>query len=183
MMNFEPIFNNPDTNYVEILLLPPSLSNESPSENLECYTTEFTRDEFYTILSKMKKDDCVKYFQKQCKEYVHEDIIFEHGQNDEIRVHQKKPVDFCVYNRLAMCAYNKKKLSILSFPSSHHVNLVHYITKFIFRINNRIYINFESKMNKNKTTYSIYINYNHDQNVDKEVYSRLLNTTIKSILL
>jgi hypothetical protein len=68
---------------------------------------------------------------------------------------------------------------MLNLPSTNRVNDVTYVRKLIFRINNRVYLNFECKKHNNASySYSIYLNYNHDNSVDYEASS----STIKKII-
>ena len=174
-MATESIFKYHDVNYIEFIILP---SSKSVLED-GIFQTGISEQQFNTLLEKMTHKE-YRYFEKQYKEYVSDDMYYETGSGDEIRVNKKSALGIEVNNNTITIIYNKTKLSILSFPSSFKINTICYIKKLVFRINNRIYINFEMKKyhNSNKTIYSIYVNYNHDPNVDRVATIKLINSVL-----
>ena len=170
-------------NYVEFSILPFQVSNANANANAhKVYETNFEKDEFYKVMKRLSHDESLKYFQKEYKQYVSQDLIYENKDNDDICVYKKKMVDEglitdnCIYT-----TYQKTKLSILAFPSSIKIHSISYIRKLTFRVNNRIYVNFECKYENDEIFYRIYINYNHEQNVELDKIKLTLNKYIKML--
>lgn len=172
------------TNYVEMYIVSP-INTIQKNENHTIYNTNLDPDIFFKILASMKKySQDVKYFQKEYKEYTVNDIVCQiYPSDNETKVFRKKPVNV-EYNdkqHLLILSHNKNKLTMLNFPSTKNINQITYSKALIFRISNRIYLNFVISMNErlaDKKTYNIYINYNHESNVDLS----LINNAIKQIL-
>jgi hypothetical protein len=158
-----------DSNYVEIYLINNNINN--------IVDTSINKDLFYKILNKFKSDN-FKFFQKEYKQYTLSNIYYENYNNEDVKVTKKICNNVNISKKFMTVFYNKNKLTMLNLPSTVKVNDISYIQKLTFRINNRIYLNFQSKKNNNTIHYSIYINYNHDDNVD----TNITNNIIKPIL-
>ncbi len=168
------------TNYVEIYLVSP-FNTCQENGNHVVYNTNLDPDIFFKSLASMKKySEEVKFFQKEYKEYIVNDITCQVYPNDnETKVFRKKTLGVEYKDHLLVISHNKNKLTMLNFPSTKNINQTCYSKSLIFRISNRIYLNFVISINelKNKS-YNIYINYNHDSNVDLS----LINNSIMKIL-
>ena len=179
--DFDYIFNKSDSNYVEFVLLSNHINDDQ--NEVDIYETEFSKEMFENVWRRLAKDEStLQYFQKEYKEYIVDDVTYEHSKNNNIDVRKKQPVDFRKVGNIAVCMYKKNKLNILSFPSSTNVNVINYVVKLTFRVNNRIYINFETKVNQSRKYYTIYVNYNHDNTIDQKLYKQLLLTTIQKLV-
>jgi hypothetical protein len=152
-------------NYIEYYLLSDSL------------TTGFTEEEFYNVLQKLRKTN-YKYFQKEYKQYVIQNLFYENYDNQEVIVYEKNALKVNKEDPKWLEIHNvRNKLSMINLNSTRNVHSTNYVKKLIFRITNRIYINFEIKKNveTNTTSRYIYINYNHDQGVDMNETNRVVN--------
>ena len=154
------------------------------NEYFDVYDVDFSENEFLNIMSKLKQTS-YKYFQKEYKEYVHKELEAQY-QEDGLKVTHNHMLA-CDENSLksfALLYFNKQKLTPINFPSTTDFQKISYVRKLIFRINNRVYINFVTTYDpKNeKTTYSIYINYNHDDNVDINNMKKTINECINLLL-
>ena len=179
--DFDYIFNKSDSNYVEFVLLSNHINDDQ--NEVDIYETGFSKEMFENVWRRLAKDEStLQYFQKEYKEYIVDDVTYEHSKNNNIDVRKKQPVDFRKVGNIAVCMYKKNKLNILSFPSSTNVNVINYVVKLTFRVNNRIYINFETKVNQSRKYYTIYVNYNHDNTIDQKLYKQLLLTTIQKLV-
>ena len=160
----ESLFDVNDMNYMVFYIL--SGENNKIGMDFKMFTSYLTR---------LRKTP-YKYLKKEYKEYVHEDITYENDCNNDIKVYSKYPILAKTLNdNILGILYTKTKLTILSFPSSLKINTINYVKKLSFRVNNRIYINFEIKLNSlEEKTYAIYVNYNHDINVDKSEHIKLI---------
>lgn len=177
------IFQSSNCNYIEFTILPLDRKNTT-NDSFIITPINFTKTEFYAIMRKICSDESLKYFQKEYKQFVSNDLIYENKDNDDIRVYKKAVLNERVINdRCIFTAFNKTKLSILAFPCSLNINDIAYVKKLTFRINNRIYLNFEIKYYESidKQFYRIYINYNHDTNVDLGLSKKILEKLIMKI--
>lgn len=152
-------------NYIEFFL------KSDPS------TTGFGEEEFYNALQKLKKTNH-KYFQKEYKQYVIQNLFYENYDNQEVIVYEKNAVKVNREDpKWLEIHYSRNKLSMINLNSTRNVSSTNYVKKLIFRITNRIYINFEIKKNVETSTTSryIYINYNHDQGVDMNATAKVIS--------
>lgn len=160
-----------DSNYVEIKLYKKKIG-----ENI--YDINYTKDEFYNIMNRLK----YKCFQKDCKQYVSGNLIYENFNNEDVKVYKTEIKNIKINSEYIISFYNKSKLTVLNFESSTNINDINYIRKLIFRVSNRIYINFEIKKKNNNLVYNIYINYNHDDTVDLSLINDSLENIIKTLI-
>jgi hypothetical protein len=168
-------------NCLEIHLLSNKTGNE---EYFDIYDINFTEAQFLNIMSKLK-ETTFKFFQKEYKEYVHKELEAQY-QDDGLKVTQYNLLA-CKENdqgRYISLYLNKQKLTPMNFPSTTDFQKISYVRKLIFRINNRIYINFLTTLDTktDKTSYSIFINYNHDENVDVHNMKKTINECINLLL-
>jgi hypothetical protein len=159
-----------DSNYIEL-----KLYKKKCTENV--YDINFSKEEFYNIMNRLK----YKCFQKDCKQYVSGNLIYENFNNEDVKVYKTEVKNIIIKNHYIISFYNKSKLSVLNFESSKNINDINYIRKLIFRVSNRIYINFEIKKKNNNLVYNIYINYNHDDTVDLSLINDSLENILKTL--
>jgi len=126
----------------------------------------------------------VKMFERHYKQFVFNNIYYNIVKaTGEASVYSLTPG--CRYgghhDHLLTIAYEKKKLSILNFTSTMNYDNIVEVSKTIFRITNRIYINFEEHayQDSSDVIYHAYVNYNHDKNVDWDTMKTDLNRVIK----
>lgn len=174
--------NNQQVNYYEIYFV----KNIQNVCSLKKYDIQLTETEFYSRLSRIKPQ-VYKYFQHEYKEYINNDLAFQYYINtDETKIYRKQIIDIVENDSTVLFGnvvfgYKKSKLNILNFPSSKEGNQnSSFIKKLIFRVSNRIYINFEISIDSKTTdkNYNIYINYNHDDNIDLT----LINKDLKNVI-
>lgn len=164
----------PGANYYELYIIN---GYTKLSEECESFTIGLDEKIFYSILSKIDKNK-FKFFQREYKEYQHKDIACQCFLNDEVKVFRTVPINIIKNDYSIILASNRSKLTLVNFPSTKNLEKISYIKKLIFRVSNRIYINFEIaidiSMNTNKI-YSVYINYNHEDNVDFSIINKSIN--------
>jgi hypothetical protein len=157
-------------NYYEIVLL----SNDNKYD--------FGQSGFSKVLAKMSQTT-YKHFEKNYKEYIIEDIIVHNYNNEETKVFRNSAKDVIENKDHIIIGFQKTKLTPLNYPSTTYIYNISYVKKLIFRISNRIYINFEINLDKDSyKTYKIYINYNHDNNVDMSQILSQLDELMKLLL-
>jgi hypothetical protein len=165
-------------NYLEIYFTNKQ-STPGIHDDLQSYDIQLGKDLFQTMLSSMKSTD-FKFFQKEYKEYTHKDLTCQSYTNDEVKVYRKTPVNVETIDHKIFVTSMRQKLTLLNFPSTTDLQQVTYVKKLIFRVSNRIYVNFEITMNNvtKQKVYTVYINYNHEENVD----AMLINQTLYKVL-
>lgn len=143
------------------------------------WKTNITEDTFKDLLCRMSKHE-YKYFQRDYKEIWYGDVVYQNYHNDELRVFKLTPLkNEEKRNNVLQIAFQKQKLSLVNVPSTKNFDDMLSVKQLIFRITNRIYVNFVVKKDAQQyTTYNVYINYNHDANVDV----KLAETQIEKVL-
>ena len=178
----------PGTNCIEFHVTSKTTQSNIGVEVLDI---SLNRDVFMNILGNMKNltSQDIKHFQKSYKEYMVSDITCQvYSHNDEVKVSKKKALGLTVddmHPNLYVVYSNKNKLTMLNFPSTTNIQAMSYVKTLIFRVNNRIYVNFNvsiSAANPEQKSYSIFINYNHDDNVDISLTQTTLQRILNTIL-
>lgn len=162
-----------EANYYEIYIQPPS---SKTVKNIigEEHDISLSRKDFRNLLSCIAKSNLnIKPFQKEYKEYIYNDVIVHNYKNTETHVFRHTPM--CIVkknndsNNNLLIGYQKNKLTFLNVPSTRNIYDIQYVKKLIFRVNNRIFINFQSSVNLNQErSYSVFINYNHENNIEQD---------------
>ena len=156
---------NTDSNHFEFVVLAnPTFNNDN--NDFRMFPTSLSKDKFYNTMYKMM-DTNYKYFQKQYKEMVIGDTFYQNFKNEEISIFNLNTNNVEVFqNKLMANSQAKYKLSILSLPSTLNVYAENYTKRLIFRVSNRVFVNFENGKNGDDVFYKIYLNYNHDDTVE-----------------
>lgn len=145
-----------------------------------------TNDSVFFKMMQDMKDRGYNCFQKHTKEYVYRNMFYENNEKSQIRIYKK------TLNKIGndingwkILAFHKEKLPYHSFPSTTMLHSISYVSKATFKINNRIFVNFEKRRyTGDETTYNkIYINYNHDDNVDVHSMKKAVCSIIDSLTL
>lgn len=159
-------------NYVEIYLVR--------EKELTAYSIDYNQSDFYNIMNKFKTTS-FRFFQKDYKEYVYKDLEAQY-HDDGMKVAKTTLVHYNDETPGYITLYfNKQKLTPMNFPSAILFEKVTFVRKLIFRVNNRIYVNFVCSLDDetNMKTYSIYLNYNHEDNVDMTSIKKTINECIQ----
>ena len=179
------IYDNTSTdnysNYFEFVLCSGHESNQVNAINI--YNTSFDRERFYNIMYKLM-DTNYRYYQKQYKEVHIGDVCYQNYKNEEMNIYTiqtNKLESIPVKLSICACAQTRNKLSILSVPSSLNIYSENIIRKLIFRVSNRVFINFENGITDNEKYYKIFINYNHDKDVDINVSIKHINDALMKL--
>jgi len=164
-------------NYFEFVLLPNSHTQKH--DTFDVYDYSFTKDAFYNVMDKFKNTK-YKPFEKQHKEYIYEDLCLENYDNKELKLYKKHLVSCKHMKDFVVLGYNRTKQSVVNFPSTLSIASTRYVKRLIFRISNRVYVNFETSIpeSMDTITYCIYVNYNHDENVDLIAINRDLQNAL-----
>lgn len=158
-------------NYFEVFVTSKAKSQHGDTD---VYEIGLTKEEFTHLLAKFGKAsfEGMKHFQKEYKEYVYNEAVVHNYMNTEVRVFKNTPVLVQDQNKCVVVAYNRSKLTFLNVPSTKTIHDIQCVKKLIFRVNNRIFVNFQAASppggKENDVTYTVYVNYNHEQNVEMD---------------
>lgn len=114
----------------------------------------------------------IKFYERKIKQYVKDNLYYEvvldhKDEVSDIWSYVKSAVDYDVSEGMVRVSYNKSKKPIHAFSSSHDLHDISYIKRLTFRINNRVFINFDFVCNVDGKKYNkVFMNANIDQNVD-----------------
>ena len=162
---------NSNSNYYEIYLTPKMKEQKLDSSDQSAieFNINVSKEDFDNMLLTMNKANTdFKYFQKEYKEYKYNEVTVHNYKNTETRIFKFLPQIICKNDNALLIGYQRNKLTFLSVPSTTSIYEISYIKKLIFRVNNRIFINFQCSYSDNIKTYSVYINYNHEANIDPD---------------
>lgn len=151
------------------------------------YKSNINYEQFNKLFNIFNKQN-IRYVQRDYKEYMYLDVIYQNYDNNEIKVFKLNPKKIELCDNILHITYDKMKLSLSNVPSNNSVNSISYVRTYIFRITNRIYVNFRIRKYidnintpDNELVYDIYINYNHDKLVDESIIEQQIKK-IKNIL-
>lgn len=120
----------------------------------------------------------LKPFTKCYREMIFRNTVFQIIKDTgAVTVFSLMPISYEVQNSTIQLYYEKKKLSILSFPSTKYYDSIHNIKKTTFRVSNRVYVNFEEY--DDGSNYHVYMNYNHGINVDWDHVKKDIDTIVE----
>lgn len=153
-------------NYVEFVIKASEINLSTDHKTIDI---SVPIAEFQETLRKVKNKSNIKPFNKNYKVYVKDDLYLEAEKDSEIKVFKKECVSLDnKSSKYLTLYYNKNKIPMHNFPSTTEINSVYYIDSTIFRIHNRVFLNFECQYSpvKESYAYKVFINYNHDTNID-----------------
>lgn len=167
------------SNYFEFHLCNSTYNDIDNSIGI--YNTSLDREKFYDLMYKMM-DTNFRYHQKQYKEMLIGDVCYQNYKNEEMSIYniQTNTIE-SITDKLFAIAQTKNKLSILSVPSTLNVYSENIIRRLIFRVSNRVFVNFENGITDNKKYYKIFINYNHDKDVDISVFVKQISSVLDNL--
>lgn len=160
-------------NYIEFVMMKNSSD--------DCY--DVSDNKFFELLHETKRKHN-NAFQRHYKEYIFRNMVYENNKENQLQVYKKTLNSHAMLNSsqptFKVLTYHKEKLPYHVFPSTHLLHSISYVSKATFKLNNRVFLNFERKHYENSDTFynKIYINYNHDNNVDLSTIEKAINEAI-----
>ena len=147
-------------NYIEIVMCDDDSSGQVIDSSI-------TDSVFFKLLNDIRGTNTV-YFQKQYKEFIYRNMTYENNEKFQVKVYKKTLTAREKCDNTMTLVYHKEKLPYHSFPCTTMIHSIAYVSKVTFKINNRVYLNFERRRYPNdaRAYNKVYINYNHDENVD-----------------
>lgn len=149
--------------------------------------TDIHEDAFARYMEKARACVASKPFQVDHKEYIYGNLHLTRKVQDESCVETKayqlavKQVEDRETYRAVY--YERKKLAATSFPSTMDTHMTTYKRRLIFRINNRIYLNFQHYWHDDAALFrKVYINYNISKDVDFKADMADIHALISQIM-
>lgn len=172
-----------NSNLIEFYLLDNK--DFTSSDNVQVYQTGVSKDKFYSFMNTIQRRYS-KYQVQQYKCNILGDIFYMNSDNKDITVSSKRTtyVDKVSQNVLCVCS-NKKKLNVLSFPSTQVFDSEDIVKLITFKLTNRLslcLIHSKSLDLDNATvSYEIKLSYSHDSNVDKDAITKHIIKIVKEM--
>ncbi len=164
-------------NYIEIYVVNEDDILQHKSSSV--YNVGLSKDRFYRILEKYRKK---QFILKEYKEFRYLDIICQKFVDNTVKVFRDCLKEVEHSSKYLKLSNKRDVLTLLQFPSTNNIVYQRYVKKTTFKINNRIYLNFEISVEESDSkTYSIYINYNIDSNNTNKENDLIINQLLDTI--
>lgn len=150
-------------NYIEFVLLA-----SVPLHNARVFDISIPDDICCHIIETLREKG-YKHHQHHYKEYTYRNLVYESNEKNHKTFKKQLVSSSSSADEIHTFAYHKEKMPYHSFPSTINLDSVMYVSKLVFKVNNRLFINIEHKTNGNSSNNGykkVYVNYNHDDNVD-----------------
>lgn len=159
-------------NFVEICVVKPQSSPNVIDSTMR-------KELFLDILKQVAKQYKLKYSSKQIKRYKKNNLVLEIS-NNEYKTYKETVCNFSNEENLFYLYKKRDRIPYHLFPCTTDFNEIVYIKRLIFRLHNRLFLNFEILRNmENEELFKIYINYNHDKTSEINSILELLNNIIE----
>jgi len=174
-----------DFNYLEINLINSYFNKHKENTYLNIIDINWDEVSFNSILMKLINNYKLRPFEKKFRILKHNDKSLIYSINDnKYNVNKQSLLSYNTKDNYILIKYQKENIPPINFPSTNIIHDMYYINKIIFKVSNRIYINFEVKKkfidNKSQIFRRIYINLNNDKkNVDNNNINEKLEETIQ----
>jgi hypothetical protein len=162
-------------NYIEFIL------TNFPYPDGNKINVSLSQKRFEELLKKVKSNGNQKAYHKSFKVYVRDNLYLEAEKDSEIRVYEKDPVSLSNQSRYLVARYKKLRVPMHTFPSTMKIHTVYHSDLTIFRMHNRVFLNFEVQYypSLEAFVYKIFINYNHDQNAEQSNITEKIQCAFK----
>ena len=169
-------------NYLEIIFINDFNVN---AKETNVINIGISQKMFEDLLRKAKHTLNTKPFNRNYKVYVRDNLYLESEKDSEIKVYQKDGLALEKGQDYIGAFYFKNKLPMHNFPSTTKFHSIYYVDSTIFRIHNRVFLNFEAQYypenTENQFIYKVFINYNHDENIEEKTIIDKINSGIKAL--
>lgn len=151
--------------YLEILLVQHIGNSDSVKYDIP-------EPDFNSYLQRLKSTP-YKYFQTDSQECAQGNLFLvkkiENNAVTESKAYQVNPLEIIdSVPGFRIVAYEKKKLATIAFQSTKSLDHVKHKRKLIFRVNNRIYINFQYEYCEGEVHRKIFVNFNNSKDADQK---------------
>lgn len=176
------IKNFDDFNYMEINIID-NIKDLNTSNNI--IDINWKENSFNKKLKEFTHNNNLHPFEKQYKITKHNNLILiKNIQDTKFNLYTLSYVNrYILNNNILVIKYNKNNLPPYQFPSTNNIDDEYFLNKIIFKITNRIYINFElmKKIENDKENIyrRIYINFNNEKkNLDHNKINEKIDNCI-----
>ena len=141
--------------------------------------------DLYTIKNNMKKFLKFKGCVKQFKVQKNKKMVMENYEHKIIKVYNLNFLKEESFENIKVIYFEKEKQHYHAFSCSKVLDCEYFVRRVTFRVNNNIYVNFDTeyydqgKEVKNK----IFINYNHEKQQDIDFIKCKIDQTIRLLTL
>ena len=149
--------------------------NPISHKGVNAYNTNISEGAFAMYMQTLAGKN-IKFYERNIKQYIKNDLHYEttlnHDGQQEIRVYTKQVLSCTrVTPKLIKMVSMKHKCAVHAFPSSSDIHNIIHTKRLIFRISNRVFINFDSyscACDCSGVSHKIFINVNKDAGSDTE---------------
>ncbi len=171
-----------NTNLLEFYILNDTSIS---SENVDVFDTSVSKDVFYRMMDKCQQNNAKCQLQ-QFKCSILGDVHYCNSENKDINVFSKRTTTVGkVASNILYVGNNRKKLSIMSFPSMQSFDHEEYVKTLTFKLSNRLSIVLSQSRTAppSSSHYLIKLTYSHDENVDKDAAIKTLHRHLVELAL
>ena len=169
-----------DFDYQELVVVASKKANN-------IFTYDIGKDAFYATLNKVKTTSFCrdfKFYQNDIVETRHGNIqrlqYFQDGKVKETKLYDVRPVQMTCEGNMANVKFHRQKLPDVMFPSSMTYDSVKHLRRFTFRINNRLFLNFQIEQGS-KICYKVFLNFNNGKDIENTDTLLITDKIIKLI--
>jgi hypothetical protein len=186
-------------NYLELVILPPNSNITLNETDINVLDVNWSVGKFNHLLNKIKRDKGIRLFERQSHTLCHHNLLAIYeissvgdksvsttGPSYHIQRMQLNNAQIIKNNVLAL-KYNREILQPYHFPSTTDIMNQYYTNRIVYKMTNRLYLNFEiiktldkNDVSKYTLTRRVYINFNNDkfQSIDHVDMATKLNTLV-----
>lgn len=153
---------NDNSNYMKIRITSCKMQETKVCQIHKCFDIDSFKKMFKHVNTKFK------YFTKEYIKLCHNEYTLLHALNPSKHetvetVFTLSPIDsYCDGKNSNITIYNRQNIPLYKFPSTNKFNVISKLTKYIFKINHTLFLNFEVCQRTDGTlSTEIYMNYNH----------------------
>lgn len=144
---------------------------------------DIQQEQFHRMIQLMIVNKHYKMFQVDTQEYIYGTVhMFKNicnGEVQEVKVYNMVPIHFASDNGLLTVKYERQKLSSVTFPSVTEIDMVKLYRRLIFRVNNKIYVNFQiEKTDTEAFVRKVYVNFNNSHDTDVSDSTKILEQVV-----
>lgn len=152
------------------------------------YERAFPEEVFFKALAHMKAHSRLRCFQKKMKVFAHMNTEFHHtfDEDNKHHVYSKNLISHRHWQpHTYIDEYKRDTLMVYKFEWTTALHDIYYVTKVVFKITNRCFLNFEARHPAKpgqKSTYHISFNYNHASHVEWETLQSQFHRVYKMLM-
>jgi hypothetical protein len=151
------------------------------------YDTNIPEQSFVRLYTTAQRKFRIKPFEKKYKRFLEGDKEFQYpiADDDKFVVFKTKLLTNTYTHPWLECQWKREMLTPIQFPWSKDMDDITYVNRTTLKLNNRMFINFETHYDDKEDTspiHMIYVNYNHSSQAESNGVLPTLQS-IKSLLL